>query len=105
VAVHLTDAEYQQRSIANIAGGAIRSLDGKRMSINVEMAGPALMVQQNWTEEVADKQHCRLVSLSVMFNQQQRTKVHLAWGMTVKPLSESRCNFTNSISCLRMMSF
>ena len=92
----LTDEEYQQCSIAHIAGAATRSPDGKRMSINVEMAGPGLMVQ-HWTEETADKQHCRLVSLSDMFIQQQRSKMRLAWDMTVKPLSESSCEFTNSI--------
>jgi hypothetical protein len=67
------------------------------MSINVEMADPALMVQ-HWTEEIADKQHCRLVSLSDMIDQQQRAKVQFAWDITVKPLSESSCEFTNSIS-------
>jgi len=70
----LTDEEYQQCSIAHIAGAATRSLDGKRMSINVEMAGPGLMVQ-HWTEETAEKQYCRLVSLCEMFVQQQRSKV------------------------------
>ena len=93
----LTDEEYQQCSIAHIAGATTRSPDGERMSINVEMAGPALMVQ-HWTEEIADKQHCRLVSLSDLFDQQQRAKIQLAWDMTVKPLSESSCEFTNSIS-------
>jgi uncharacterized protein (TIGR02118 family) len=66
------------------------------MSINVGMAGSALMVQ-HWTEEIADKQHCRLVSLSDLFDQQARTKVQLAWDMTVKSLSESSCEFTNSL--------
>src|SRR5258708_10023648 len=93
----LTDAEYQKCSIAHIAGAATRSPDGKRMSINVEMAGPGLMVQ-HWTEETADKQHCRLVSLSDVFTQQERTKVQLAWDMSVTQLSESSCEFTNSIS-------
>jgi hypothetical protein len=50
----LTDEEYQQCSIAHIAGATSRSPDSERMSINVEMAGPALMVQ-HWTEEIADK--------------------------------------------------
>src|SRR6266404_472684 len=61
----LTDTEYQQCSIAHIAG--------------------------------AEKQHCRLVSLSDMFIQQQHSKMQLAWDMTVKPLSNSSCEFTNSI--------
>jgi hypothetical protein len=60
------------------------------------MAGSRLMVQ-HWTEETAERQHCRLVSLSDMFIQQQRSEMQLAWDMTVKPLSESSCEFTNSI--------
>jgi len=83
----LTDAEYQHCSSAHIAGGATRTPDGKRISINVEMAGPSLLVQ-HWTDEIAEKQNCRLVSLSDMFAQQERTKVQLTWDMTVKPLSE-----------------
>jgi hypothetical protein len=90
----LTDAEYQQCSIAHIAGGATRRPDGRRMSINVEMAGPGLMVQ-HWIEDIAEKQHCRLVSLSDTFAQQEHRKVQ---DLTVKPLSESSCEFTNSIS-------
>src|SRR4030081_3007101 len=65
----LTDEEYQQCSIAHIAGAATRSPDGKRMSINVEMAGPGLMIQ-HWIEETAEKQYCRLVLLSDMFARQ-----------------------------------
>jgi hypothetical protein len=94
----LTDAEYQQCSSAHIAGGSTWTPDGrKRISINVEMVGPGLMVQ-HWTEDIAEKQRCRLVSVSDMFAQQERVKVQLAWEMTVKPLSESSCEFTDSIS-------
>jgi hypothetical protein len=93
----LTDAEYQQCSVAHIAGAATRTPDGKRMSINVEMVGPGLMIQ-HWVEDIAEKQHCRLVSLSDMFAQQERSKMQLAWDMGVKPLSASSCEFTNSLS-------
>jgi hypothetical protein len=94
----LTDEEYQQCSTAHIAGGATRTPDGiKRISINVETVGPGLMVQ-HWTEDIAEKQRCRLVSMSDMFAQQERVKVQLTWETTVKPLSESTCEFTDSIS-------
>jgi hypothetical protein len=33
-----------------------------------------------------------------MFAQQERTKVQLTWDLTVKPLSGSTCEFTDSIS-------
>jgi hypothetical protein len=94
----LTDEEYQQCSVAHIAAGATRTPDGsKRIEINVEMVGPGLTVQ-HWTEDIAEKQHCRLVSLSDMFVQQERTKVQLSRELTVKPLSENSCEFTDSIS-------
>jgi len=93
----LTDKEYQQCSVAHIAGGATWSPDGKRVSINVEMIGPVLLVQ-HWTEDVADKKHSRLVSWSDMFAQQQRAKLQLVWDMAVKPLSAISCEFTNSLS-------
>src|ERR1700730_7108755 len=41
--------------------------------------------------ESRKKQHCRLVSLSDMFVQQERTKVQLTWDLSVKPLSENSC--------------
>jgi hypothetical protein len=39
----------------------------------------------------SEKQHCRLVSPSDMFVQQERTKVQLTWDLSVKPLSENSC--------------
>ena len=93
----LTDQEYQQCSVAHIAGGASRTPDGKRVSINVEMVGPGLMVQ-HWTEDTAEKHHCLLVSLSDMFAEQERIKMQLTWDLIVKPLSGSTCEFTDTIS-------
>jgi hypothetical protein len=93
----LTDEEYQQCSIAHIAGGATWTLDGKRISINVELVGPGLMVQ-HWTENIAEKQRCWLVSVSDMFVQQERVKVQLTWEMTVKRVSETSCEFTDAIT-------
>jgi len=53
---------------------------------------------QHWTEDIAEKQHCRLVSLSDMFIQQERTKMQLTWDTSVRPLSENSCEFTDTIS-------
>src|ERR1700728_30746 len=76
----LTDEEYQQCSAAHVAGAATQAPDGKRVSINVELVGPGLMVQ-HWTEEVAEKHHSRLRSVSDMFVQGERATVQLTWGM------------------------
>jgi hypothetical protein len=91
----LTDEEYQQCSVAHIAGGVTWSPDGKRVSINVEMIGSVLLVQ-HWTEDAADKVHSRLVSRSDVFAP-QRAKMQLVWDMAVKPLSATSCEFTNSL--------
>src|SRR5260370_30265392 len=88
----LTDEEYQQCSIAHIACAATRSPDGKRMTINVEMAGSGLMVQ-HWTEETAEKQHCRLVSLSALIIQQQHRQRHARVDNALKPLCDRSLQF------------
>jgi hypothetical protein len=93
----LTDQEYQQCSVAHIAGAATKSPEGKRVSINVEQVGPGLMVQ-HWTEEIAERQHCQVVSISDMFVQGERAALQMIWDMTVKPLSENSCEFTDTIT-------
>ena len=37
----------------------------------------------HWTEDFAEKQHCRLVSVSDMFVRQERTKMQLTWDSSV----------------------
>ena len=59
----LSDAEYQRCSPAHIAAGTTRSEGGKRMSINVEMIGGSIVVQ-HYVEDIAEKHHIRLISLS-----------------------------------------
>jgi hypothetical protein len=93
----LTDEEYQQCSAAHVAGATTQAPDGKRISINVELVGPGLMVQ-HWTEEISEKQHSHLVSISDMFVQGERAAVQLTWDMTVRSLSESSCEFTDTIT-------
>ncbi len=100
----LTDREYQQCSTAHIAGGTTRTSEGKRVSINVEEVGPGLIVQ-HWTEDIADKDHLRVVSLSDMFVQQNRVKVQLSWDMLLKPLSADSCELTNHISIFETADF
>jgi hypothetical protein len=63
----LSDAEYQRCSPAHIAAGTTRSEDGKRMSINVEMIGGSIVVQ-HYVEDIAEKHHIRLISLSDTFS-------------------------------------
>jgi len=55
-------------------------------------------LMQHWTEDIAEKQHCRLVSMSDMFVQQEPTRMQFTWDTSLRPLSENSCEFTDSIS-------
>ena len=59
----LPDEEYQGCSPAHFAAGSTTARDGRRMSINVEVIGGALMVQ-HCVELVAEKHHLVLESVS-----------------------------------------
>jgi hypothetical protein len=92
----LPDAEYQRCSPAHIAAGTSRTEDGKRMSINVEMIGGSIVVQ-HYVEDVAEKHHVRLVSLSDTFSPNGRTRVQVVWELSVRSLDAGRCEFTNRV--------
>jgi hypothetical protein len=93
----LTDAEYQACSKAHIAGGATFRVDGKRMSINVEQVGNLLI--QHYVEDIAERAHCRLVSLSDSIGPtiDDRTKVVVVWELSVQPFDAKTTRFTNHI--------
>jgi uncharacterized DUF497 family protein len=92
----LSDAEYQRCSPAHIAAGTTRSEDGKRMSINVEMIGGSIVVQ-HYVEDIAEKHHIRLISLSDTFSPNGHTKVQVIWELSVKPIDGKSCEFTNHV--------
>jgi len=63
---NIDDLEYincTPHSKAHLAAGFTHSPDGKRMSINVEDIGGALIVQ-HYHEAICEKLHCRIVSTS-----------------------------------------
>ena len=60
---HLSDAEYQRGSRADLAAGNSTIDDGRAMKINVETVGDALIVQ-HYVAEIREPHLCRLVSLS-----------------------------------------
>lgn len=93
----LPDQEYQGCAKGHVAGGASVAPDGKRLSINVELVGPGLLIQ-HWKEEITEKQHIHLTSVSDMFVQGQRATVQLTWDMKVKAVSADTCEFTDTIT-------
>ena len=68
----------------------------KRMSINVEMIGGSFVVQ-HYVEDIAEKHHIRLISLSDTFSPNGHTKVQVIWELSVKPIDGRSCEFTNHV--------
>ena len=95
---NLPEAEYQRCCPPDhIAAGATSTDNGRRMSINVEMIGETLMIQ-HYIGEVTEPYLCRMVSLSDAISANGRTKVHVLWELSVKPIGSTRCEYTNSVT-------
>jgi hypothetical protein len=92
----LPDSEYQACSPAHCAAGATATTDGRRVSINVENIGGSLIVQ-HYVEDIGEPDHLRLVSHSDLFTPTGRTKIDVVWDLSVKPIDEETCEFTNSV--------
>ena len=64
---NLPDAEYQRCCPPDhVAAGSTTTDDGRRMSINVEQIGQALVILHN-VGEITEKHHCRMVSHSDVY--------------------------------------
>lgn len=92
----LPDHEYQGCSPAHVAAGATTSLDGKPMSINVEVIGGSLIVE-HYVETLGEKHHLILDSVSDVFTPSGRTTIHVLWELSVKAIDDQRCEFTNRV--------
>lgn len=93
----LSDKDYQECSKDHIAAASTYSPDGKRMSINVERVGRLLV--QHYVEDIAERRHCRLVSISDTFGPtvQDRGQVHVTWEFFVEPLDANKATFVNHV--------
>ena len=92
----LPESEYQSCSAAHCSAGSSTSPDGRRMSINVEIIGGSLMVQ-DYIEEIGQPDHLRLVSESDVFTPTGRTKIDVVWDLAVRKIDDMTCEFTNTI--------
>jgi hypothetical protein len=94
---NLAEGEYQRCcSPDHISCGSTVTDDGMRMSINVEMIGQTLMIQ-HYVAETATAHLCRMVSTSDAFTPNGRTRVQIIWTLSVKPVDEAHCEYTNSV--------
>ncbi|MFD7872886.1 hypothetical protein ACFV5G_01935 [Streptomyces sp. NPDC059766] len=93
----ITDGEYQACSKDHLAAASTLTLEGKRMSINVERVGN-LMVQ-HYVEDIAERSHVRLVSLSDSIGPDigARTKIVVIWEFTAEAGDAGKTRFTNRV--------
>lgn len=71
--------------------------DGTPMSINVEMIGTGLVVQQ-YRYEVAQAHYCKMVSLSDILTPGGWTTTQVVWELRMEPLGLGRCRYTNTVT-------
>ena len=94
---YLAEAEYQRCCPPDhISCGSTFTDDGTRMSINVEMIGQTLMIQ-HYVAETATAHLCRMISTSDAFTPSGRTRVQIIWTLSVKPVDDTHCEYTNSV--------
>jgi hypothetical protein len=93
----LTDSEYQACSKNHIAAAATFTPEGKRMSINVEHVGN-LMVQ-HYVEDVAERNACRLVSVSDSIGPDiaSKGKIVVIWSFAAEAIDDVTTKFTNTV--------
>jgi len=92
----LPEAEYQSCSPAHVAAGVTTSIEGKRMSINVEVLGGSPMVQ-HYVETLSEPTHLILESVSDVFTPTGRVNILVHWELGVKKIDNNTCEFTNRV--------
>ncbi|WP_304112960.1 hypothetical protein [Mycolicibacterium bacteremicum] len=71
--------------------------DGTPMSINVEMIGTGLVVQQ-YRYEVAEPHYCKMVSISDILTPAGWTTTQVIWELKMEQLDADRCRYTNTVT-------
>ena len=95
---NLPDKEYQRCAPPDHkAAGYTTTDDGQPMSINVEMIGDRLIVQ-HYVYEIADRQHCHMVSLSDVLTPQGWTTSQVIWDLSAIDNGDGTCTYTNSVT-------
>jgi hypothetical protein len=94
---NLPDEEYRRCAPPDHkAAGYTTTDDGRPMSINVEMIGDRLIVQ-HYVYEIAQRQHCRMVSLSDVLTSQGWTTSQVIWDLSASGNGDGTCTYTNSV--------
>lgn len=67
------------------------------MSINVEMIGTGLVIQQ-YRFDVAEAHYCRMVSLSDILTPKGWTTTQVIWELRMEQLDGDWCRYTNTVT-------
>jgi hypothetical protein len=103
--LHLSNAEYRRCCPpAHIAVGTTATDDGRPMSINVEMIGDSLLIQQ-YVGEATEPHRCRMVSTSDVFAPGGRTTSRVIWELSVEPLDDVSCEYVNHLIAIATEDF
>lgn len=93
----LPDKEYQRCAPPDHkAAGYTVTDDGRPMSINVEMIGAGLVVQ-HYVYEIAEKDHCHMVSISDVLTPAGWTTCQVNWDLKADPVDEKTSRYTNTV--------
>lgn len=92
----LKDSEYQICSKDHIAAGNSINENGKRMSINVEQIAGNLLIQ-HYVEDISQKDHCRVQSISDSIAAAGKTKLHIVWELKIEKKDLSSCELSNHV--------
>ncbi|WP_207838647.1 hypothetical protein [Williamsia soli] len=71
--------------------------DGTPMSINVEMIGTGLVIQQ-YRFEVASKHYCKMVSLSDVLTPGGWTSTQVIWELGIEQLEGDQLRYVNTVT-------
>ena len=92
----LSDTAYQACSPAHIAAGASRTVDGRRMSINVERIAGNMLVQ-HYVEDIAEQHHVRVNSVSDSFTPAGDAQLEITWELTITPVDGVTSELSNRV--------
>jgi hypothetical protein len=93
----LPDHEYQRCAPGDHkAAGYTTDDDGTPMSINIEMIGTSLVVQQ-YRFEIAETHHCHMVSISDVLTPHGWTTQQVIWDLRMEKISDTRARYHNSV--------
>lgn len=71
--------------------------DGTPMSINIEMIGTGLVVQQ-YRFEIAEAHYCKMVSVSDVLTPAGWTTTQVIWELRMENIGGGRCRYTNTVT-------